>query len=225
MDEQVETDKPPLSAGNPRGQINSSTLNCPFLPAPYFSQKNVESGYSRHSRDPLGWPACPPPPPPPPPPARVLKTLVVGKKEESGFVRNTSKLKTLGQTFDDPQRFLTFYNSEFCYGGVLSQMRPEFRGYEMLSFPAPYGLQESGFTRGNGNPLTGPPGVGSDSRPSAPKAGSVPKVPIIGRKERSGFVSNMPNFQRLGDTLQDPQRFLTHYQSTFCNVASFRSNG
>ncbi|XP_064168939.1 uncharacterized protein saxo4 isoform X2 [Anguilla rostrata] len=199
MDEQVETDKPPLSAGNTRGQINSSTLNCPFLPAPYFSQKNVESGYSRHSRDPLGWPACPPPPPPPPPPARVLKTLVVGKKEESGFVRNTSKLKTLGQTFDDPQRFLTFYNSEFCYGGVLSQMRPEFRGYEMLSFPAPYGLQESGFTRGNGNPLTGP--------------------------ECSGFVSNMPNFQRLGDTLQDPQRFLTHYQSTFCNVASFRSNG
>ncbi|KAJ8251982.1 hypothetical protein COCON_G00212940 [Conger conger] len=209
MDEQ-----PRRGAGGPGGPISSDSLSGPVVPAPYFSQRNVESGYSRHSRGPLGWHASPPPPPV----AHLLKTLLVGKKEKSGFVRNISNLQNLGQSYDHPQRFLTFYNSDFCNGGFLSQKRPELRGCEMS-------LLESGFTRGTRSSLSHTPGVSLEAQPSAPKAGSVPVGQGVGRKERSGFVNNMPNFQKLGSNLQDPERFLTHYQSTFCNVAGFQMNG
>ncbi|KAJ8346721.1 hypothetical protein SKAU_G00281220 [Synaphobranchus kaupii] len=104
-------------------------------------------------------------------------------------------------------------------------MRPEFRVPGTLSCPVPYSLQESGFTRGTRNPLVCPTPGNSEPQLRTLEANSAPKGQIIGSKARSGFVNNMPNFQRLGNTLQDPQRFLTHYQSTFCNVASFRMNG
>ncbi|KAJ8249164.1 hypothetical protein GJAV_G00231860 [Gymnothorax javanicus] len=220
MDELVKKDMPPLSNGYPQGQINDDSWLLRPVTAPYFSQRNVESGYSRVSRDPLG---CPPLAPKPTPASKPQTPLIihVGKKEKSGFVRNASNLQNLGLNFDHPERFLSSYNREFCNGGLLKDKRLEDRGSVMMS--APHGLQESGFTRSSRNPLACPLGVSHSPHARTQMAASVPKVQILSRKELSGFVRNLPSIQTLEDTVMD--RFLTHYQSTYCHAAGFRMNG
>ncbi|KAG9333476.1 hypothetical protein JZ751_011545, partial [Albula glossodonta] len=215
MDEQVETDMPLFDEGNSRGQIVTSSHIPSSWSTPYLSHRSCESGYTRVSRDPLAGPDSPPPEPQ----AHVPNVGMVGKKELSGFVHNMPTIETLGEGWDDPRRFRTSYNSNFgrAAGSAMTEAgtRPVILGLgTALPQPGRHPLQESGYARGTRSspawniPLTS----GPDTR--SPNTSSLTNQQIIGRKESSGFVSNMPNIQSLGTPWVDPRQFLTHYQST-----------
>ncbi|XP_036390584.1 uncharacterized protein ppp1r32 [Megalops cyprinoides] len=123
-----------------------------------------------------------------------------------------SNLRPLGSTLDDPQCFLTKYQSNFSDGKGLVPRDDHLSTVYQGSLPMLVNqtLQESGFTQGSSNPLVWP--MLPDSQPSSQRTILLPQKMLTGRKECSGFVRNKSNLQTLGSIPDDPQRFLTNYQ-------------
>ncbi|XP_048013678.1 protein phosphatase 1 regulatory subunit 32 isoform X3 [Megalobrama amblycephala] len=120
-----------------------------------------------------------------------LKVLV-GPIEESGYTEGTNL---------QPNTFLPQHiNMDDARRIQESVTRTDFlpgsflQGSEALPKLASRALRETGFTRETQRPLT--------------SSGS------------SGFVLNAPNITSLSHTPADPQHFLTHYQSKFCDKSS-----
>ncbi|KAL7857678.1 hypothetical protein AOLI_G00177800 [Acnodon oligacanthus] len=147
------------------------------------------------------------------------KHRIVGTKEESGFTEGNSL---------QPYTFLPLH-MHVLQDGVRqthsSVTRMDFlpsaflQGREMLPKLVSHTPRETGFTRDTRNPLAShasllvhPRGCRQRSSMSAERS--------VGLKEGSGFVLNTPTLRTLSHTPSDPQHFLTHYQSKFCDPAA-----
>ncbi|KTG45418.1 hypothetical protein cypCar_00027732 [Cyprinus carpio] len=94
-------------------------------------------------------------------------------------------------------------------------------GSEALPKLASRALRETGFTRETQRPLTSSAFVqGGVSKDSGQKTRTAAARWSIGPMGSSGFVLNAPNITSLSHTPADPQHFLTHYQSKFCDKSS-----
>ncbi|KAG1929667.1 protein phosphatase 1 regulatory subunit [Pimephales promelas] len=136
----------------------------------------------------------------------------VGPREESGYTEGTNlQLNTfLPQhiNMDDSRRIQeSVTRTDFLPRSFL-------QGSEALPKLAFRALRETGYTRDTQRPLTGSDGFSEDSRRKTRPALTTLS---IGTKASSGFVLNAPNITSLSHAPADPQHFLTHYRSKFCD--------
>ncbi|XP_046890740.1 protein phosphatase 1 regulatory subunit 32 [Hypomesus transpacificus] len=147
------------------------------------------------------------------------KHLIVGFKEESGFTEAVDlQLNTFlphNCYMDDPRKTKQ------------SVMKTDFvpitflQGSDALPRLIKRAQRETAFTRDTLDPLACPASLLPSSR--TPKASSPTQMKSFGTKEPTGFLLNPPNLTTLPLTLRDSSRFLTHYQSKFCDVSALRN--
>ncbi|XP_067292770.1 stabilizer of axonemal microtubules 4 isoform X2 [Pseudorasbora parva] len=153
--------------------------------------------------------------------------VLVGPIEESGYTKGTNLQPNtfLPQhiNMDDARRIQeSVMRTDFLPGSLL-------QGSEALPKLASRSLRETGFTRETQRPLTSSASLqgGFSHEDGRPNTRPALKRLSIGPMGSSGFVLNAPNITSLSHTPVDPQHFLTHYQSKFCDKSSLeqqRSN-
>ncbi|XP_016298062.1 protein phosphatase 1 regulatory subunit 32 [Sinocyclocheilus anshuiensis] len=145
--------------------------------------------------------------------------VLVGPIEDSGFTKEANlQLNTFlpqNINMDDARRTQeSVMRTDFLPGCFL-------QGSEALPKLASRALRETGFTRETQRPLTSSASLqGGVSEDSGQKTRTATTRLSIGPMGSSGFVLNAPNITSLSHTPADPQHFLTHYKSKFCDKSS-----
>ncbi|XP_073725049.1 stabilizer of axonemal microtubules 4-like isoform X1 [Misgurnus anguillicaudatus] len=143
----------------------------------------------------------------------------VGRREESGY---TEGINLQPNTFlpyhinmDDARRI----QESVTRSDFLPKVFPQ--GSEALPKLSSCALRDTGFTRDTPKPLTTSVSAQGNSNESNRHKTRSPLVRwSIGPMSSSGFILNTPNITSLSHTSVDPQHFLTHYQSKFCDGSS-----
>ncbi|CAM4733904.1 unnamed protein product [Leuciscus chuanchicus] len=145
--------------------------------------------------------------------------VLVGPIEESGYTEgsNLQPNTFLPQhiNMDDARRIQESVTRTDFLPGSFPQ------GSEALPKLASHALRETGYTRDTQRPLTGSASLqGGFSEDGRQKTRPALTRLSIGLTGSSGFVLNAPNITSLSHAPADPQHFLTHYQSKFCDKSS-----